>query len=185
MKKLLLAAATTAFLGLVAAPTYAAVDPTIADQGDSSCTASPCTDADLDVRVTIVGGCSSIEVGDIDFGIHPVKSEDLLGQTTLEVTCNSGQAYTVELDYGVNAANATSTQRQVANEDNGVFIDYSLFSDAGRTIEWGSEALDVGSSVASTGTGAIQSFDVFGTLRQLDTKGPGVYTDLVTATLNY
>ncbi len=190
MKKVLLAAAAVAAFAGLSAPAFAVPVASISENQAGTCVnGSPCDDADLDVRVVIVEDCASIEVGDIDFGTHFVKTEDLIGETTLEVKCNVDVPYTVELDYGLNDAgtlgNGAAFQRQVANEVDGTYIDYDLFSDAARTAKWGQEADGEAVPVTGTGNGDFQELPVFGTLRQLDTKLPGVYTDLVTATLIY
>jgi spore coat protein U-like protein len=190
MKKVLLAAAAVAAFAGLSAPAFAVPLATIQENAEGTCVnGSPCEDSDLDVRVTIVEDCASIEVGDIDFGTRFVDTEDLLGETTLEVKCNTGVPYTVELDYGLNEAgtlgNGDAFQRQVANNDDGTFIDYELFSDAARTNKWGQAADPEAVPVTGTGNGDFQPLPVYGTLRQLDTKLPGVYTDLVTATLIY
>jgi spore coat protein U-like protein len=62
-------------------------------------------------------------------------------------------------------------------------ISYSLFSNAGRTTNWGNT---VGTdTVASTGTGASQSFTVFGRVPPQTTPAPATYTDTITVTVTY
>ena len=188
MKKFLLAA-TVASLGLMAAPAMAQTQP-VAPHGTgdapSNCTTSPCTDQDMNVTVTIQGNCQAIEVGDLDFGTHAMytgttpQNDD--AQTTLDVLCNNGEAYTVELDYGIQPTGGN--QRNVINDGSST-IAYNLYKDSARTQVWGTESVESGSSVAGTGSGQYDQRIVYGRLLQTNANLAGTYTDLVTASLTF
>lgn len=145
----------------------------------------------MSITVVVTAGCTSIVANDIDFGSTASIDDTIDIPTNVVVTCNNGQPYTVELDYGANPANATSTQRQVADADSGVFIDYDIFQPtaagtAATTTAWGTVAL--GGATADfegTGTGSAQTLVATGRLHMLAGKPAGTYTDLVIATLNF
>jgi spore coat protein U-like protein len=62
-------------------------------------------------------------------------------------------------------------------------INYSLYSDSGRTTNWGNT---VGTdTVAATGNGSAQAYTVYGRIPPQTTPAPGTYTDTITVTVTY
>jgi spore coat protein U-like protein len=62
-------------------------------------------------------------------------------------------------------------------------LKYSLFSDSARTTNWGDT---VGrDTVPATGTGAAQTFRVFGRIPASQPLPPGGYADTITVTLTF
>ena len=62
-------------------------------------------------------------------------------------------------------------------------VNYSLYSDSGRTTVWGNT---VGTNtVAATGNGAAQSYTVYGRVTAQTTPAPATYTDTITVTVTY
>jgi spore coat protein U-like protein len=62
-------------------------------------------------------------------------------------------------------------------------INYSLFSDSGRTVNWGNT---VGTdTVAATGNGSAQAYNVYGRIPAQTTPAPATYTDTITVTVTY
>ncbi len=60
---------------------------------------------------------------------------------------------------------------------------YSVYTDNGRTTVWGnSTGVDV---VASTGTGAQQSFTMYGRAPAAQTAPAGSYSDTITVTVTF
>jgi len=99
---------------------------------------------------------------------------------TLSVTCTNTTPYNVGLDAGLTAG-ATVTTR--AMSITGASLPYSLFQDAGRTVNWGNT---VGTdTVAGTGTGNAQTLTVYGRVAAGQLVTPGAYTDTITATVTY
>jgi len=100
--------------------------------------------------------------------------------SALAVQCTSGTAYNVGLDPG-QASGATVTTRQMMNGSN--TLNYALYADNGRTMNWGNT---IGTdTVAGTGSGATQSLTVYGQIPAGQNPVPGLYTDTITATLNF
>jgi spore coat protein U-like protein len=101
--------------------------------------------------------------------------------TTLQVGCTGGTPYNVGLNAGT-ATGATVTNRSMTGPA-AALLGYKLFSNAGRTTNWGNT---VGTdTVAGTGNGTIQSLTVYGQLPAGQSPGPGAYTDTIVATVTY
>jgi spore coat protein U-like protein len=65
----------------------------------------------------------------------------------------------------------------------GATINYSLYTDNGRTTVWGNT---VGTdTVSATGSGASQSYTVFGRVPAQTTPAPATYTHTITVTVTY
>ena len=100
--------------------------------------------------------------------------------TTLSPTCTNGAPYNIGLDKGLNGGSVTTRQMKAAGP---ALINYSLFSDAGRTVNWGQT---IGTdTVAATGTGSAQPFTVFGRIPPQPSPLPAVYNDTITVTVTY
>ena len=104
----------------------------------------------------------------------------LNGTTTLSVTCTSTTFYNVGLNAGT-ATGATVTNRMMTGPA-GKLLHYSLFSDSARTINWGNST---GSWVFGIGTGTAQTLTVYGQIPANQSTVSGIYTDTITATINY
>jgi spore coat protein U-like protein len=109
--------------------------------------------------------------------IHMIQQDS---GRTLTVDCSSGSAYNMGLNAGT-ATGATVTSRQMTN--GAAKINYSLYSNAARTTNWGNT---VGTgTVSSTGTSASQSYTVYGSVSAQTTPAPGNYTDTIIVTVTY
>jgi spore coat protein U-like protein len=129
------------------------------------------------VTATVAPSCS-ISANALNFGAYAGTA--LNGTTTISVTCANGSAYNVGLDAGT-ASGATVTTRQMMNGSK--TLNYSLYSDSGRTKNWGNT---VGTdTLTGTGSGTAQSLTVYGQIPAGQKPVPGSYTDTITATLTY
>jgi spore coat protein U-like protein len=100
---------------------------------------------------------------------------------TLSVTCTNTTPYDVALDPGT-AAGATVTTRQMSGP-NSTLLNYALFSDSARTVNWGQT---VGTNtVHGVGSGSAQTVTVYGQVAANQYVAPGNYSDTITATINY
>lgn len=61
-------------------------------------------------------------------------------------------------------------------------ITYGLYTDAARTIPWGSAA---GQTISGTGNGSARSLTVYGRVPAQTTPMTGLYSDTVVVTVNY
>ena len=127
----------------------------------------------LAVSVSINATCT-VGAGTLDFGtqsnVGGAANIDAAGSFT--VTCTNTVGYATTLGNGANF----SSGRRMTNGT--VFINYSIYSDAGRTTAW--------SSVAGTGTGSAQTLNVYGRIPTGQTSvSTGSYTDTVQITVTY
>ena len=137
------------------------------------------TDTDpLSVTATVVATCS-ITGATLAFGNYNSTQNDV--SANLSVSCTNTTAYTVTLNEGLGASATTSSRKMTKTSDTPT-LNYALYSDAGRTANWGDQAAD---DVAGTGNGAAQTLTVYGRITSGQLPTPGAYTDTVTATITY
>jgi spore coat protein U-like protein len=121
----------------------------------------------------------TISANNLNFGTYTQLQLD--GTTTLSATCTSGAPYTIGLDQGVSAG-ASVTSRKMTGPG-GAALNYGLFQDSARTLNWGNT---IGTdTVATTGTGVGQTFTVYGRVPASQLAAPGTYTDTITAILTF
>jgi spore coat protein U-like protein len=131
-------------------------------------------------QITIAASCTILSATTLDYGTQGVLGGSVDQTSTIQVQCTNTTPYNIGLDAGVGAG-ATVAVRKMTNT--GVTINYSLYSNAGRTTVWGDTiATD---TVAATGNGASQSYTVYGRVPAQTTPAPGLYTDTVTVTVTY
>ena len=134
----------------------------------------------FNVQVTIAATCVVTSATNLNFGTQGVLAANVDQTSTINVTCTNTTPYNIGLDKGVNGASVTTRQMKAAGP---ALINYSLFSDAGRTVNWGNT---VGTdTVAATGTGSAQPFTVFGRIPPQVSPLAAVYTDTITVTVTY
>lgn len=134
------------------------------------------------VNATVADSCS-VSATALDFGsIDPLAGTDKDTTTTIDVTCTNTTTYDVGLDAGATTG-ATVTARQMTDASTNT-LDYSLYSDSGRTTNWGDT---VGSdTVAGTGDGTAQVLTVYGRVPSgQQTATVGTYSDTITVTVTY
>src|SRR5207245_7233418 len=95
--------------------------------------------ANLPINASVAANCSistsAVNFGNYDpIGANAAVNLDATG--TVTVTCTKGAGLSIDLGLGANASGAT---RRV--NDGGInYMNYELYSDAGRTTVWGSGA---------------------------------------------
>lgn len=132
----------------------------------------------MNVLANVVPKCTIDPITDLNFGTYVQESGNVDATTSISVTCPTGTAYTIAL------GGLQGTQRFMASgPDN---LEYQLYSNAGRTVTWGST---IGTdTVAGIGTGAAIPTTVYG--RVLDNAAnrlipAGAYNSVVTVTVAY
>ena len=129
----------------------------------------------FNVTMTIQNSCSITNKTDLDFGTAPGLTTLVDQTSTIEVTCTKTTPYSVGLNAGNNASGG---QRRMQGGD---YINYDLYSNAGRSTAWGNAA---GSWVSGTGTGSAQTLTVYGRVPAQSSPTPGSYSDIVTVTVS-
>ena len=99
--------------------------------------------------------------------------------TPLHIQCTNTTPFTIGLDAGTTTGGAIS-QRLLTSGS--ATVNYNLYTSAAYATIWG---MTGGALVSSTGTGADQTFTVYGRVPAQTTPAPGTYTDTVTVTVTY
>jgi len=132
--------------------------------------------------VSISGSVSpicSVSAGSLGFGTYSAAAASL-GSAAVSVNCSNGGAYQVSLGSGQYSTSAT--RRMLGPSNN--YLNYELFSDAGRTTQWGNGTV-LGGQVSGTGSGSAQSLIVYGRIPASQLSTPGTYSDSVLVTVEY
>lgn len=131
--------------------------------------------ASFDVTVQVLASCS-ISSSNMTFSsITTGTTTNTDATSALTVNCSSGTPYTVSLDNGTNY----SAGRRLASGAS--YINYFLYSDSGRSVQWNSSTTKSG-----TGNGANQELTVFGRIPSGQSiTNTGIYADTVIATVTY
>jgi spore coat protein U-like protein len=133
----------------------------------------------FNVSATVVKACL-VSASSLLFGAY---TGSVLNSTAIiSANCTNGTAYNVGLDAGT--ANAATVTNRSMTGPSSILLRYSLFSDSGRSMNWGNT---VGSdTLAGTGTGVSQYLTVYGQIPAGQTSVvAGSYADTVTVTLTY
>ena len=128
------------------------------------------------VTATIQATCN-ISASAMAFGTY--AGAVITGSSNLSMQCTVSTTYAIGLSAGTTSG-ATVTNRLLAGSG-GRTLAYALFSDSGRTVNWGSTT----NTVSGTGTGAVQTLPVYGKISAGQYVTPGSYTDTITATITY
>nr|WP_217283651.1 spore coat U domain-containing protein [Aquabacterium terrae] len=133
------------------------------------------------VQMTVVASCVIGSASTLNFGgSQGVITTNVDQTSTVQVQCTDTTPYNVGFNVGTGAG-ATVAVRKMTNAGN--TINYSLYSDSGRTTVWGNT---VGTdTVAATGNGASQSYTVYGRVPPQTTPAPATYSDTITVTVTY
>lgn len=101
--------------------------------------------------------------------------------SVLTVICTNLTTFNIGLSAGT-ATGATVTTRKMTSPAS-VTLNYKLFRDGARTVNWGNT---VGTdTLISQGTGVAQMLGVFGQIPAGQFANPAVYTDTIIATVTY
>ena len=101
--------------------------------------------------------------------------------STISATCSDATSYTIGLNAG-KSAGATITKRAMTGP-RGALLNYGIYSDAARTVNWGNTAAT--HWMTGSGNGTTQSVTVYGQIPAGQSIAPGSYSDTIVATLTY
>jgi len=134
------------------------------------------------VTATVTESCN-VTATNLAFGNYDPSAADNEKTSTITVTCTKGTDYDIGLDQGT-ASGATVTTRQMADTVSSDLLNYSLFSDASRTVNWGNT---VGTDTVNVGsaTGAAENHTVYGRIPTGQYVTAGSYSDTITVTVTY
>lgn len=153
----------------------------IAFAAQTTTASADATNATMPVTATVVATCVAVATP-LVFGNYASTGADPAdADARVTVTCTPGAAYEVALNAGQNSTDVAARKLKGANEED--FLDYAIYSDAGRTQVWGETAgVD---TVSGTGAGDEQALSVYGRMPPQQVAPLGAYTDVVTVTVSY
>jgi spore coat protein U domain-containing protein, fimbrial subunit CupE1/2/3/6 len=142
--------------------------------------AATTTTTTFTATITLAATCVINSASTLDFGTAGVLTANVPATSTIQVQCTNTTPYNIGLDAGTGTGASVAVRKLTSG---GATVNYSIYSDAGHTTVWGNTVST--DTVASTGTGASQSFTAFGLVPAQSTPAPGTYTDTVTVTVTY
>ena len=135
------------------------------------------------VKIKITESCEfSTAAGDVTFDDRARSGNEAIAEGNLQVLCTPGTPYTIALNQGVNGTSVTDRKMKKAGGTD--TIPYGLYTDAGRTQNWGNTT---GTTHSDEGTGIPQNVPVFGKVEggsSLNVSA-GNYSDTIRATITY
>ena len=134
----------------------------------------------MPVTMTVTAGCQ-ITAGTVAFGSTSGLFSAVAANSALSVTCTNTTPYVVGLDAG-SGSGATTTSRKMTGPSASTIV-YRLYQNSGLTMNFGNSS---GSdTVAGTGSGTVQTINVYGQVPAQASPQPGSYSDIVNVTLTY
>ncbi|AAL03176.1 Csu type fimbrial protein [Rickettsia conorii] len=113
------------------------------------------------------------------FGTY-VPTVDALQTNTIIIKCILGTNYTVALNAGTAPAATTSTRKMTGVVNTNSYLPYNLYSNAGRTQNWGHQSSDW-----VMGTGLDQTLTIYGKILQGANVPSDTYNDTITIIVAY
>jgi spore coat protein U-like protein len=133
------------------------------------------------VQIQIQATCILVSSSALTFATSGVLTANVDQTSTITVQCTNTTPYNIGLNAGANGGSVTT--RQMKGGPTNQLINYSLFSDSARSVNWGQT---IGTdTVTGTGNGSQQGFTVYGRVPPQTTPSPGTYTDTITVTVTY
>lgn len=130
-------------------------------------------------NVTVINNCT-IAATNIAFATQSTLASPVTSSGTLSVQCTNNDAYRVSLSGG----QLGTVIARAMTGPTGASIGYQLYVDGGHTTIWGDGTAGT-SQLTGVGTGLLQSIPVHARVPPQSTPAPGVYTDSVTATIQF
>src|ERR1700752_4919305 len=88
----------------------------------------------MTVQMTITASCTVNSAATLNFGTQGVLTTNVDQTSTIQVTCTNTTPYNIGLNVGTGAG-ATVASRKMTSGGN--TVNYTLYSNAGRTTVWG------------------------------------------------
>ncbi len=133
-----------------------------------------------------VFGTNSLSFGNYD-AVSANKTANLTGTGTVNVTCTSGDAYTITADAGANGTHAgTGFTRAMSYTTTGTtpttyYLNYELYIDSGMANIWNST-----NKLSQTGSGASQAISFYGKVGSGQNTVPAAsYSDTVNLSITF
>lgn len=123
--------------------------------------------------------CRVGTVNSIDFGSSGFLTANLDAASSVSVTCTNTTTYRIGLNEGTGAGATTTVRRMTRTSAPLTTVDYGLYRDLGRTLNWGNDTAAGTDTQNGTGTGTATSYPIYGRVPAQATPRPGSYLDTV------
>jgi spore coat protein U-like protein len=133
----------------------------------------------FNVTATVQASCG-VTAADLDFGAY-MPGSDAANDTTIDVTCTNGTAYTIALDGGSVAHDVTARQMSDSGSNR---LSYELYTDSSFATVWGDGTLAT-ATISGTGNGAAQPATVYGRVPAGQYVPATNYADQITVKVTY
>ena len=142
----------------------------------------------LSVTASVAAKCIVSSTSVVAFGAYdPIVTNassgaDLNGTGTVGVSCTPGNGTSISI---ASSANNSSNQRRMAGPG-GSYLNYTLYSDSGRTTAWGDGSNGANAlTISASSNAAERSFSVYGQVPKGQDVNVGSYSDSVNVTVNF
>jgi len=167
------------YLAAVAAALLLTISPAFAGSATGTMTVTATVPSDC------VFGSMSLPFSSYD-SVGLEATVPLTATGSLSITCTDETSVSVGANTGSNPNNAsgscaTTTCTRAMGDGNNDYLSYDLYSDSGHTSVWD----NAGGTIPLTGTGLIQTINVYGFAPAGQNIPAGPYTDTVMVTATY
>jgi spore coat protein U-like protein len=138
------------------------------------------TTSTFTTQITIAATCVINSASTLNFGTQGVLAGNVDQTSTIQVACTNTTPYNIGLDAGTGTGASVATRKLTSGS---ATVDYTLYSDTGRSTVWGNTVST--DTVSALGTGNAVNHTVYGRVAAQTTPAPGTYTDTITVTVTY
>lgn len=133
------------------------------------------------VTATVNSACT-VSATNLDFGVYDPSAADNDKTSTITVTCTLATPYDIGLNEGVNGGTVLTRKMKHATLTD--LINYSLFSNAGRTVNWG-QTVSTDTVYVASALGTPEVHTVYGRIATGQYVTAGSYSDTISVTVTY
>ncbi|MBR8657402.1 spore coat U domain-containing protein [Achromobacter sp. Marseille-Q0513] len=134
----------------------------------------------LTIKALVQKNCT-ISATNLVFPAQGLLTAPVPGSSQISVQCTNNNAYSLALNGGTVGGNVLA--RKMKHSTAADTVGYQLYQGSNYAVVWGDAT--GGSPLAGQGTGAAQSYTVYGLVPAQATPRPGSYSDTVTATITF
>ncbi|MBT4879924.1 MAG: spore coat protein U domain-containing protein [Alphaproteobacteria bacterium] len=137
------------------------------------------------VSASVAESCQ-VTANDLSFGSYdPIgvnATNNLNSSSNIQLTCTVGTTYDVGLNQGTTSGGTTTTRKMKAANGSDT-LNYKLFQNSSRSINWGNSP---GSDTKSgTSSGTNETITVYGAVLSGQVIDNDTYSDVITVTVTY
>jgi len=132
----------------------------------------------ISVSAMVIPSCVILSHANLDFGQVTVPTSQVTAVAQFDLSCTQNTTGRIGIDSGLNAS---ATQRRLQLAPN-ITIPYSLWQDPAHTTEWRNTDPNRLTFIANP---PHQSRNIYGVLQPQPGMQPGLYTDVITVTIEF